>query len=278
MGPRIKARQQDKLRASTNAAQSCFVLVKVSNVRSSAFHVLQGQMDSMGHRHLNRCLDMLWKLASNACAKLKHRSLWANAKWSSQNDCKGMSLALRIVILDEVVLAKFQKIQKVEELSAIPMSRDAETALRLCSDVCTEEYGHRSTCSANGPLVHFLQPLHFFCSRNCCLCAVHQSVKELRHAKKQREKELKPKTQTNKQHGNFAEGPFHAVLRPPEFPPWASTVFGGQTVACFPGGCKPLLLLLQFARGRPDLHPGCHMNILSNGWQHWGNNALAICW
>ena len=28
---------------------------------------------------------------------------------------------------------------------------------------------------------------NFFCSRNCCLCAVHQSVKELRHAKKQRE-------------------------------------------------------------------------------------------
>ena len=41
----------------------------------------------------------------------------------------------------------------------------------------------------------------FFCSRNCCLCAVHQSVKELRHAKKQRESGNKqPKTgkQTNK--------------------------------------------------------------------------------
>ena len=40
----------------------------------------------------------------------------------------------------------------------------------------------------------------FFCSRNCCLCAVHQSVKELRHAKRQRESgNKKPKTreQTN---------------------------------------------------------------------------------
>ena len=32
----------------------------------------------------------------------------------------------------------------------------------------------------------------FFCSRNCCLCAMHQSVKELRHAKKQRETRNKP--------------------------------------------------------------------------------------
>ena len=42
----------------------------------------------------------------------------------------------------------------------------------------------------------------FFCLRNCCLCAVHQSVKEVRCAKKQRETRNKQKSenkQTNKQ-------------------------------------------------------------------------------
>ena len=38
-----------------------------------------------------------------------------------------------------------------------------------------------------------------FCSRNCCLCAVHQSVKELRRAKEQREtKQHKKKPNTGK--------------------------------------------------------------------------------
>ena len=36
----------------------------------------------------------------------------------------------------------------------------------------------------------------FFCSRDCCLCAVHQSVKELRHARSRGKQETKPnKTQ-----------------------------------------------------------------------------------
>ena len=42
--------------------------------------------------------------------------------------------------------------------------------------------------------VHLL----FFCSRNCCLCAVHQSVKELRHARskgKQETRKTKQQTQ-----------------------------------------------------------------------------------
>ena len=40
---------------------------------------------------------------------------------------------------------------------------------------------------------------NFFCSRNCCLCAVHQSVKELRRAKEQREtKQHKKKPNTGK--------------------------------------------------------------------------------
>ena len=42
--------------------------------------------------------------------------------------------------------------------------------------------------------------LVFFCSRDCCLCAVHQSVKERRHAKKQRQngetRPNQPKTKT----------------------------------------------------------------------------------
>ena len=41
------------------------------------------------------------------------------------------------------------------------------------------------------------EKITFFCSRNCCLCAVHQSVKELRRAKEQRETrqhQKKPKT------------------------------------------------------------------------------------
>ena len=39
----------------------------------------------------------------------------------------------------------------------------------------------------------------FFCSRDCCLCAMHQSVKELRHARRQREQETnqKPKAKPN---------------------------------------------------------------------------------
>ena len=36
--------------------------------------------------------------------------------------------------------------------------------------------------------------LDFFCSRNCCLCAVHQSVKELRRARSKGNQETKPKT------------------------------------------------------------------------------------
>ena len=39
----------------------------------------------------------------------------------------------------------------------------------------------------------------FFCSRNCCLCAMHQSVKELRRAKEQRETRNKTKKNENTQ-------------------------------------------------------------------------------
>ena len=39
----------------------------------------------------------------------------------------------------------------------------------------------------------YLRPQWFFCSRDCCLCAMHQSVKELRHARRQREQETKQK-------------------------------------------------------------------------------------
>ena len=52
-----------------------------------------------------------------------------------------------------------------------------------------------------------------------------------------------------------------------------------QTAACSPDlhvllkAVTLLLLLLQSALGRPDLHAGCHMNILSNGWQHWGTGS-----
>ena len=38
----------------------------------------------------------------------------------------------------------------------------------------------------------------FFCSRNCCLCAVHQSVKELRRARSKGKQETKPKTNQKK--------------------------------------------------------------------------------
>ena len=38
----------------------------------------------------------------------------------------------------------------------------------------------------DGLVTHLWRLRIFFCSRDCCLCAMHQSVKERRHAKKQR--------------------------------------------------------------------------------------------
>ena len=39
--------------------------------------------------------------------------------------------------------------------------------------------------------------VRFFCSRDCCLCAVHQSVKERRHATKQRQNRNQTKQSKN---------------------------------------------------------------------------------
>ena len=63
----------------------------------------------------------------------------------------------------------------------------------------------------------------FFCSRDCCLCAMHQSVKERRHAKKQNHnRETRPnqaktktptkKTQHNQKHHNHKK-PLQRVKR-----------------------------------------------------------------
>ena len=57
-------------------------------------------------------------------------------------------------------------------------------------DNVVQPFASRTTCRQSRCTV-------FFCSRNCCLCAVHQSVKELRRAKEQREirqHQKKPKT------------------------------------------------------------------------------------
>ena len=82
----------------------------------------------------------------------------------------------------------------------------SKTGDRLRSDLSLFQYQHRNN-SVWTPPMSFAErrakyfTILFFCSRNCCLCAVHQSVKELRHAKKQRETRNKqPKTgkQTHK--------------------------------------------------------------------------------
>ena len=48
-------------------------------------------------------------------------------------------------------------------------------------------------------------PYAFFCSRNCCLYAVHQLMKELRHTKKQKERKQKTEHQRPKKQHNHAK-------------------------------------------------------------------------
>ena len=99
--------------------------------------------------------------------------------------------------------------------SSFPINRDDGAICECHSQLLEAEVNSRRLQRA---------PQFFFCSRNCCLCAVHQSVKNRRHAIRQSEQrnqtKTKQKTQTKqpnqanpqtKQHKN--KGPLRRVKR-----------------------------------------------------------------
>ena len=87
---------------------------------------------------------------------------------------------------------------------SLPIENGAEALARVTRQVSGRESTHGLKVLEQVPAKVGTSPWprHFFCSRDCCLCTKHQSVKELRHAGSKGKTSTEKTTQKQKQNTN----------------------------------------------------------------------------